>query len=171
MDDREYHIYVHFNGGGKKKSVAGDGDGGGSTGTENVGESTGSSVQDAVANKLKKMVSFPAIKSTADKIINTRIAQVSLQTGATEYEERVSYVYNNASQTVGAGYALLSAGIVGGPAGFAVAGIALAATFVNKVVEISQKQRMLQLQQSMENISIDMARVRAGVSGRRAKDQ
>ncbi len=96
------------------------------------------------------MVSFPAIKSTADKIINTRIAQVSLQTGATEYEERVSYVYNNASQTVGAGYALLSAGIVGGPAGFAVAGIALAATVVNKVVEISQKQRMLQLQQSME---------------------
>ncbi|MDE6504869.1 MAG: hypothetical protein K2L42_03265 [Clostridia bacterium] len=170
MDDREYHIYVHLEGGGsKKKSVAGDG--GGSTGTDNVDESSGSSVQDAVANKLKKMVSFPAIKSTADKLVNARIAQVSLQTGATEYEERVSYVYNNISQTVGAGYALLSGFAVGGPAGLAVAGIALAATAVNKVVEIAQKQRMLQLQQSMENISIDMARVRAGVSGRRAKDQ
>lgn len=42
--------------------------------------------------------------------------------------------------------------------GVVLAGIALAATAVNKVVEIAQKQRTLQLQQSMENISIDMAR-------------
>lgn len=170
MDDREYHIYVHFEGdSSKKKSVAGDG--GGSIGADNVDESSGSSVQDAVANKLKKMVSFPAIKSTADKIANARIAQVSLQTGATEYEERVSYVYNNASQAVGAGATLVTAGVVGGPAGLAVAAIGLVATAINKVVEIAQKQKMLQLQQSMENISIGMAQVRAGVSGRRAKDQ
>lgn len=153
----------------KKSAVAGAGTG--STGTDNISESSKSSSMDAVTNKLKKMVSFAAIKSTADKIVNYNISQVSLRTGASEYEQRMSFTYNTASQVVGAGAALEIGAATGGPAGLAVAAIGLAVSGVHKLMDIAQKEEALRLQESLENVSISMARVRAGTSGRRSKDQ
>lgn len=165
-ESNEYHIYVHIDGGKETKSaVAGAGTG--STGTDNVSETSDDSVMDAVTNKLKKMVSFAAVKSTADKIVNYNISQVSLRTGASEYEQRLSFTYNTASQVVGAGAALAT----GGPAGLAVAAIGLAVSGIHKIMAITQKEDTLRMQESLENVSMGMARVRAGTSGRRSKDQ
>lgn len=169
-ESNEYHIYVHIDGGKETKSaVAGAGTG--STGTDNVSETSDDSVMDAVTNKLKKMVSFAAVKSTADKIVNYNISQVSLRTGASEYEQRLSFTYNTASQVVGAGAALEMGAAMGGPAGLAVAAIGLAVSGIHKIMDIAQKEETLRMQESLENVSIGMAMVRAGTSGRRSKDQ
>lgn len=126
---------------------------------------------DKVLNKVKGLVSFSAIKSTADTIINYEISTVSLQTGATEYEQRLSTGYSVLSQTVGAVGSLVGAAVVGGPAGAAVAAIGLAVSGVHKVIGIMQKERTLQLQQNLENVSIGMANIRAGTAGRRSTNQ
>lgn len=136
VESNEYHIYVHIDGAENKKSaVAG-------TGTGSTGN-TQASGEDAAVGKLenavKGMVSFAAIKSTADNLANFEISQVSLETGATEYEQRLNVTYNAVSQTVGAGAALIGAGIAGGPAGFAVAAIGLVVSGIQKIVGISQK--------------------------------
>lgn len=167
-ENKGYHIYVHFDGVEDKKSaVAGTGTG--STGTNSVGNSDGG--WDKVANRLTKMVSFAAVKSTADRLINYEISQISLETGASEYEQRLSYTYNVASQVVGAGASLALGAATGGPAGFALAAIGVVTSGVQKLIGIAQKQRQLDTEQSLENISIGMATVRAGVTGRRSNNQ
>lgn len=167
-ENNEYHIYVHFDGtDGKKSAVAGNGTG--STGKSSANGS--SDLMDKVTNKISKMVSFAAVKSTADKLINYEISQVALETGAEQYEQRLDYVYNIASQTVGAGASLIGGAVMGGPAGFILAAIGVVTNGVQKLVGIAQKQRQLDTQQSLENISIGMQTVRAGVTGRRANNQ
>ena len=166
-DSREYHIIVHFDGAEDKKSaVAGTGTG--STGTDTASGSGGS---DKLVNAAKQMVSFAAVKSTADQLINYEISQVALETGATEYEQRLSYSYNVASQVVGAGASLVIGAATGGPVGFALAAVGIVTSGVQKLIGIAQKQRQLNTEQSLENISIGMATVRAGVTGRRSANQ
>lgn len=126
---------------------------------------------DKILNKAKQMVSFSTVKSTADQIINYQISTISLQTGATEYEQRMSTVYSIASQAVGAGAALISAGTASGPAGIVVAAMGMAASGISKLIEIEQKRNTLRLKESVENVSIGMQNVRAGVAGRRSGTQ
>lgn len=164
-ENNEYHIYLRLDelADGSASAVANTG----AKSTGDNGESASGGSMGAVANKVKSLVSFAAVKSTADQIANYKIGQVSLRTGATEYEQRLSTVYNAVSQTVGAGAALIMGGITAGPAGLAVAAIGVAVSGVQKVVSIAKKAENLRLQESLEDISIGMARTRAGVSGRR----
>lgn len=124
-----------------------------------------------VARAAKRLVSFAAVASTADKIISFEISQVSLRTGANEYEQRLNVKYSIGRQIMGAGAALAGAAMVGGPAGVAVAAIGIAANGINKLVGIAQNQERLNEQRSLENVSIGMQIVRAGTSGRRSSNQ
>lgn len=166
-ENNEYHIYLHYgNADGNKSAVAG-------TGTGSTGKTSSQMADptDKLISAAKTMVSFAAIKSTADKMINFEISQVSLRTGAMEYEQRLNATYSAISQTVGAGAALVGAGITGGPVGVAVATLGLAVSVVNKIIGISNKAQNLRTEQSLENISIGMAVVRAGVNSRRSDKQ
>ena len=126
---------------------------------------------DKVVSKLKSMVSVAAVASTADKIVSYNISQVSLQTGATEYEQRLNAAYSLGKQFVGAGAALIGGAIMGGPAGLAVAALGVVTSAVNKMIVYEQAKQTLQTQQSLESISIGMQNVRAGTTGRRSKEQ
>lgn len=167
-ENNEYHIYLHLDEIEEGTGAVAD------MGAKSTGNKTGSTSSDPalkITKKLKSLVSFAAVKSTADQIANYKISQVALRTGANEYEQRLGYVYNAVSQTVGAGAALVLGGVTAGPAGLAVAAIGVAVSGVQKVVSIAQKAENLRLQESLENISIGMEKTRAGVSGRRSKDQ
>ena len=164
----EYVIKIELPPEDKKSAVASTGNG--STGTD-AADTTSDNSMGKVTNKLKKMVSFAAVKSTADKIANNRINKIALSTGAREYEQRLSFAYNTASQAIGAGAALVGGAVMGGPAGLAVAAITVATSAINKLMEIKQKEETLRLHENLENVSIGMASVRAGTAGRRSKDQ
>lgn len=142
-----------------------------STGGNSENKGSFGNVVEAVGKKVKQMVSFAAVKSTADQLINYHIGTVSLRTGATEYEQRSSVVYSTVSQTVGAVGSLIMGGIMGGPAGLAVAAIGIAASGIQKLIGITQKENTLRLQESVENVSISMQNVRAGTVGRRGGNQ
>lgn len=161
-----YHIYIHMD------EVQGEGSAMADTGSGNTGgNSNGSTGADKIAGALAKMVSFSALKSTADQLINYRISTISLRTGATEYEERASARYSAISQAVGAGMALVAGGVTAGPAGVVVAAMGIAANAIQKVVGIAQRSNTLALEESVENVSIGMQNVRAGTVGRRGSNQ
>lgn len=167
-----YHIYIHLDDL-QSNGSAMAGNGSASTGTDSSG--SGGSGVDAgtakIANKLKSMVSFTAIKSTADQLINYRISTINLRTGATEYEQRTSATFSAISQGVGAGMALIAGGIAAGPAGVVVAAMGIAANAIQKAIGIQQRHNTLALEEGIENVSIGMQNVRAGTIGRRGNNQ
>ena len=128
-------------------------------------------VAEAVVNKAKQMVSFSAVKSTAEQIANYRISTISLQSGATEYEERVNATYNAISQGVGALGSLVMGWISAGPAGVVVAAMDIVANGIQTAINIAQKEKVFRMQESVEGVSIGMQNVRAGIAGRRGNNQ
>ena len=167
-ESNEYHIYLHLGEFTESSAMAGTT---GSTGTDNSAVSAGDASAAKVASAAKKLVSFAAVASTADKLISYNISQVSLRTGATEYEQRMNAAYSVGKEVVGAGAALAAGAIFGGPAGLGVALIGVVASGINKVINLEMNRETLRTQQNLENISIGMENMRAGVAGRRAREQ
>ncbi len=127
-------------------------------------------VPQAAQRIAKSLVSFAVIKSTADSLISNKINQVSLDSGATEYEQRLATVHSVASQVVGAG-AALATGAAAGPVGFTMAAIGVVSSGISKLVNIKLREETLQKQQWIEDISIGMQTIRAGTTGRRGANQ
>lgn len=113
------------------------------------------------------IVSYATAKSFADQIIGYEISQVSLETGASEYEQRLNAKYGIVNDVVGAGVSLLAGFATAGPAGLAVAAAGIIISGVHKVVNIAQREQTLQTNADLENISISMQRRRAGFNGSR----
>ncbi len=166
--NNEYHIYVHIDGVEDSDKSAMAKTASGSTGGSSAEKSEAS---DFAVKAAKRIVSYATIKSTADNIISHNISQVSLETGATEYEQKLSYAHSIASQVVGVGAALVMGGMSGGPAGFALAAVGIAVSGINKIINIEQRRETLRTERNLENISIGMQNVRAGTAGRRNANQ
>lgn len=135
------------------------------------GEQSGGSISSELAVKAaKRLVSFAAVKSTADNLISYKISQVSLETGATEYEQRMSTIHSIVSDSIGAG-ATLAMGAATGPVGFTMAAIGVVSSGISKLVNIKRREETLQKQQWIEDVSIGMQTIRAGTTGRRGANQ
>lgn len=142
------------------------------TAEESGGETGG--VMDAY-KAIKKasfgIVSYATAKSFADQVIGFQISQVSLETGANEYEQRLNMGYEIGNSVFGAGVSLLTGALVGGPAGLALSAVGIVLNGVHKAVGIAQRQQQLDTQTDLENISINLARRRAGFTGSRSLNQ
>ena len=120
-----------------------------------------------VLNASKKVVAFTGIKQIADSVISYQISTVELRTGATEYQQKLQFAYSEGAQalssvaTIGMGFAM------GGPVGGAVAAVGVGISYVMKFIGWIQNENTIQLKGDREDISIQMAMIRAGVSGRR----
>lgn len=157
-DNNEFHIYIHTDGASDSKSTVA-----GANNTESdVFFETG--LEKAAAG----IVSFATTASLADNLISYAISQVSLETGATEYEERLAASYSIAKSIGGAGVALIGGALTGN---LAAAAVGVAFSGLSKIISIEQKRQTLATNQALEDISINMARVRAGVGGRRNANQ
>lgn len=115
-----------------------------------------------VLNSLvKRVVSVGAIVHTADQILSHQHSTISLQTGAQEYGQRASYIYQKAGgfvKTVAMG------ALAGGLPGAVVAGVL---NVGSNAVSYLFKQDILQKEKELEDISRRMRMMRATVSGRR----
>lgn len=161
----EYHLYVHADNIGKKKKVV--------AGTKNENKTSEAKsyydkTADSAAKAIKGMVSYASIKSFADNIVSYEISQVNLRTGAAEYEQKLEFAHSainrgiNSLVTIGIGFAT-------GNAPLAIFGVAT--SLFNTIIGYAQKENTLRTQENLENISIGMASIRAGVSGRRGMHQ
>ncbi len=117
---------------------------------------------------VKGLVSYDNIKGTIDSIATYRIGKVNLQTGASEYEQRLSTVYQSASSTVDLAKSTIMAGVAGG---VPLAVFTLLMKGLTSVFDIYKKFNMVGAQRNLEGISISMQNRRAGTSGRRSGTQ
>lgn len=117
---------------------------------------------------LKGLVSYSAVSSTADNLITYEINQVELRTGAREMEQRMQTVYNFGKKALNTTVAL---GIGLATGNFPLVAIGAVTSVFNSAISIAQKQRTIDTQQTVENVSINMQNERAGVQGRRGTTQ
>ena len=166
-ENNEYHIYIHTDEASDKiKAMAGT-----DSGSTNSKTADTTSAESTLYKAMSGVVSYATVASLADNLVSYQISQVSLETGATEYEQRLATKYSIAKQIGGAGVALIGGALTGGPVGLAVAAIGVAAAGISKLIHIEQKKETLAKQQALEDISINMNRIRAGVGGRRNANQ
>lgn len=164
MAENTYHLYIHAEDfAGSKSAVAGQNGGSGIS-----SEPQGDKSAQGTSKALMGLVSYSSIAATADKLIGYEVSQVELRTGAREYEQKLQFGYSMAKKGIGIG-----AAVVGGIAtgNFPAVAIGLVAAGINSVIKISQNYNTLRTQESLENISIGMANVRAGTAGRRSPNQ
>ncbi len=159
-----FHIYIHLDDFSDDTAMAGD--------TSNQNKKSAEQNDPALIQKVaKRIVGYAAIKSTADQIITGELRQVSLTTGASEYEKRQQIKYSVGSQIVDAGVGLGIAASVGGLPGFVLALTGLAVSAIHKGISYAQDRRALAKQENLEDVSIDLMNIRAGVTERRNRNQ
>lgn len=119
----------------------------------------------------KKVMAYTGIKQIADSYISYGISTVNLRTGAAEFQQKLQFAYSEGSQLASSVGAIVMGGIMGGPPGVAVAAAGVGLTYLMKFIGWSQNANRLETQQNLEDVSIGMASIRAGVSGRRGANQ
>ena len=159
-----YHIYVHGDGENKPSVVSGGG--GNVTGTEQAQQP--SKTEQGAVNAVKGMVSFAAVRGFANNLISYEISQVSLRTGAKEYEQKLQFAQQVGNQGINIGLATAGGFAAGGPIG---ALVGFVGSTLYTAISYAQNANTIETKQNLENISIGMASVRAGVSGRRSSTQ
>lgn len=117
---------------------------------------------------LKSMVSFAVVRTFADRLISYEISQVSLRTGAKEYEQKLQFGYEIANKSINIVQSIYFASKV---AGWQGALTAAATTSLYTLVGYAQNINTLETKKNLEDVSIGMTSVRAGVSSRRGTTQ
>lgn len=152
----KYEMYVYGSGFENKPSAVA-----GSSGEEKTyAQKTASSLEKGV----KGLVTYSAVKGTAERLIQTEIGRVELATGAKEYQQRLQQAYGIGS-FIANNTISVAVGFVTGNAPLALIGVAT--SILGGALEGFQKQRTLRLEEANENISIGLAARRASTNGRR----
>lgn len=155
-----YQIIIKLPGQGEKQSVV--------SGQQSTKKSTSESREDKAYKAIGGLVSYATVSHFADTLISNEISMVELQTGAQEYEQKLQFYYGVTKKTTG----IIAAGIAGAKVGGLIgAGIGLIGSVVYTAISYSQNARAIRTKQNLEDISLGMARIRAGISGRRSPNQ
>ena len=120
------------------------------------------------AKAVKGMVSYASVRAFASNIISYEISQVSLRTGAKEYEQKLRFGYDVANKLLNVATATAVGAQMGGIIGAAVGFVG---STVYTAIGYMQAANTLRTRENLENISIGMANLRAGASGRRSSKQ
>lgn len=140
----------------------------GQQGTDSSPSQSGNKTEQGALKAAKGLVSFSAAAAFADNLISYEISQVELQTGAREYEQKLQFAYSTTKKVIGIASATAIGAKTGGPIG-AIAGF-IGSTFYT-MLGYAQNARTIQTKQNLEDISLGMASIRAGISGRRSPNQ
>lgn len=119
-------------------------------------------------NAAKHIVSFATMAATAERIASIGISEVSMRTGANEYEQQLDAAYSAGKSIIGAGAALAIGAATGT---LPVVALGMVMSSVSKAFSISQRAAQINMAHSLEDISINMQNIRAGTSGRRGSNQ
>lgn len=162
-EDRSYTIYINLSQLPQGRGAMAEQE------SSAVGGQFGNKSTEADAlNAAKNVVSFATVAATADRIVSTTISEVSMKTGANEFEQRLDMAYSAGKSIIGAGAALAIGAATGT---LPIVALGMVMSSVNKALSISQRATQLNVAKSLEDISIDMQNIRAGTSGRRGNNQ
>ena len=104
-----------------------------------------------------------AAASAANQVITTAISQVSVRTGNSTLQQRLSFGYSTTMRALSIGGTILGGVVTGNPMAV-IAGIGSA---VSWGVDIAIAQENLNLQRRVEGVSLEQTMIRAGAGGDR----
>ena len=163
MADNEYRIVIQLPSDGAESRVMSGGNGAAAPVKTDSEKRT-----EGAAKALKGMVSFSAVRAFANNLISYEISQVELRTGAREYEQKLQFGYQVANQ----GINILAATAMGFATGnIAGAVVGFLGSTLYTAIGYAQNYNTIRTQENLENVSIGLANLRAGVSGRRGRTQ
>lgn len=163
MADNQYQIVIQLPNEGAENQVVSGGNG-----AKRPTQSDGEKQAAGAASAVKGLVSYGAIRAFANNLISYEISQVELRTGAREYEQKLRFGYEVGNQLLNIGMATAMGGMTGGVVGAVVGFIG---STMYTAIGYAQNANTLRTKQTLEDISIGMANIRAGVSGRRGANQ
>lgn len=164
MPDVNYIITIRHDGGNSGKSGSNSGVAPTVSGESTSNEGTIGNVYEGVKAATKIAPIAYALK-LADSVVTTNINRVSLRTGHTTYQERTSWAYSTAKKALTTGAMLVGGIVTANPAIIAGAAISVA----NQGLELYRAQENLQIAESVEDVGIGLANIRAGSLGDRAR--
>ena len=97
----------------------------------------------------------------ARSVIQGELSRVELRTGYSTLQERINFAISKGQSLIGG---IVGGAAVGGPVGAVVGGMTV---MLGQAIQYTQNQITLDINRSIENISIGMANVRAGAGGDR----
>lgn len=103
---------------------------------------------------VRRLVSIGTAKHIASKLVQNRISTVELRTGAREYEQKLQFGMQVANAVIGIGAAFIANPWLGAAA--------LAMTVIDKTIDYTQRVKEIEIKKEREDISLGMARIRAG---------
>ena len=112
------------------------------------------------------MVAYRQVKSFATQILNHKVSTVQLRRGSNELQERANFMNQLAQKGVGVLEGALTGAMIGGGIG-AIVGVTL--SVAHTAIGVAQAQQTLELQNTLENVGLNMNYIRAGASGSRSK--
>lgn len=154
MASGTYQITVKFESEGKKSPIAGSG----TTPTDTGGGGV-SDTRKAIGKGLISYRSY--VKPFVNQLVSQQINTVSLRTGAQELQDRLSFGYQMIQSGVNMVESIAIGAMMGGAAG-AVVGAVMSVT--TTAISYAHKQSVLDMNRSLEDITISGRNIRAGGS-------
>ena len=120
------------------------------------GEETGINIPSGVKGILAvKSIVAPFV----DQVVSHEISTVSLKTGASEQQDRLSFVYSVGKQVGSAALKIATGAVIGGLPG-ALFGLAM--SVAHTAISYGQKGADIQMQHDLENVGLRYLNTRAG---------
>lgn len=168
MDDNVYEIRITLPQGTEKESAVAKSAANTSTGQDSREPST--TAKDMIG-MAKTVVAYTGAKRIAESYISYNINTVSLRTGATEYEQKLQFAYNEGSRAAGSIASIAMGAAVGGLPGATIAAVGVGLSYIMKAIGWAQNAEKIQMQKDLEDVSLQMQRARMGISGSRGNNQ
>lgn len=164
--NNEYVIRIKMDGSsGKSSGPVTDPSGSSATDEGSSEKSYWAKSADSAKSAAQRIVSTGTAIAVADKLISYEISSVSLRTGATEYEQKLQFGYSTFKSTA---LPLIMGAVTGGLPGAVIGGLF---SLAMQGITWAQNAQTISYNKQLENISIGMASVRAGVTGSRSTNQ
>lgn len=114
------------------------------------------------------MVAYRQIKPFITSAISHEVSLVELRTGSKELQEKANFINHAIQQGTSMLENIALGALVGGGAG---AALAASMSVIQSIVGFAKNQQTLNIQQSVENRSLDMQIVRAGAGRSRSSNE
>lgn len=107
-----------------------------------------------VQNALKRLISFGTVRHFATKVAQNNVSTVEMRTGAREYEQKLQFGMQTLNTAVDIGMAFVVNPALGA--------LSLVMRTVDSIMNYTQRVRELKIAENREDISLGLARLRAG---------
>ena len=160
MAERNYSITIKYKAPSSESPIAGDNK------ESDTEKGKGLLSKQGAKTFATAMVAYGKVKSFATQIINHEVSMVELRTGSREMQDRANFTNEMIQKGVGILESVGTGALVGGLPG-ALVGLTLSA--MHTAIAYQQKQETINLQRTIENVSLQQNFIRAGAKGSRSE--